>query len=551
MQKKPCKSKMRRILYLLLSVVLLLIGCGQTDACPQFENSDEKREKTVSEDFANVPEPSVDDVEADAENKIEGRLISLIRSGKFERCSTSDMEFNSKDTKEMIAQKLHQCEKMSLYIFDEDSLYILKNLSLLPNLRQLSIRANTEGNCRIEDFTFLAGFSRLEDLSIHYDAEEEIDLSFLAEMETMRKLTLWDCRIRDGTFLEKMPQLESLTLYDTTVDDLAFLEKMPELANLTFCGDGTVKNPEAVGKLSGLQELDLWECGLTDISFLGGLTKLRSLDLSNNAISDLTPLAGMTKLEQFRAERNQIRELSPLAGLSNLYDLSLTGNEITDISALEGLSCLNQVDLINNRITDLSPLAGKEELIKLNVYGNPYADLRPFWNVPALVYGGGEVTEAEVETVGNWMKEQHPEIEEYECIDYVEGDLNQDGRTDIAFVTNEIRRPSRQLFVLLKQKDGGWQEIAALPLAAISGRSGIEPFEAVFMGDGYLMSDDGCLDIYFYQDGKLEPVKKVWVEGSLPGAWHVTIEDMEKDTCLKYDVVSDGQRMVRTDMRYE
>lgn len=550
MEKCSGRRKVWKISCLMLSVTLLLAGCGQADTPKESGENRGEQQTTVLGEAAALPEPEKEE-EAEEEQDVEDRLFSLALHGVFERSTTNDADLKDEDTKEVILQKLSQCEEMGLYVSNEDSLYILEHLYFMPNLKRLWLTIRAE-EYRLEDFDYIAEFSRLEDLSIYYDTETEIDFSFLAKMPTITKLTLWGCRIEDSAFLGQMPQLESLTLYDTSIDDLAILERMSELTELTFAGYTAVKNPEVVGKMSRLQELDLWECGLTDISFLSGLEEMRSIDLGNNSIADLSPLAGMTKLERLWAERNRISDLSPLAGLPNLYDLSLTENEIADISALEELSHLNQVVLTNNRITDLTPLAEKEELIRLNVYGNPCRDLRPVWNVPSLIYGDGEVTKEEAETADQWMKEKHPEIEEYRYIDYAEGDLNQDGRMDIAFVVDEIQRPSRQLFVLLQQEDGFWREIAAVPLTAV-GKSGQEPYCNIFLGGGYLMQQDlwSNDEIYLYEDGKLELARGVWIEGTLPDVWHVTEKDMINDTCLKYDVVLDGQRMVRTKMRYE
>lgn len=263
-------------------------------------------------------------------------------------------------------------------------------------------------------------------------------------------------------------------------------------------------NIETVGKLSELRELTLENCDIADVEFLSNLTELRSINLNRNFIAGMSPLADMTKLERLKAAENEIKDISPLKDLSGLFELVLNGNEISDISALSGLSRLNQVELADNQILDLTPLEGKKELMYLSVSGNPYKDLRPVWHVPVLFYICQKVTDREAEFVKSWMEEQYPTIPEFECIDYMEGDLNKDGRTDIAFVVDGIFEDedgeemydefesSRRLFVLLNQRDGFWREAAALSLMGkYDGGTRGDPYLGSFMGGGYLITKEG------------------------------------------------------------
>ena len=62
----------------------------------------------------------------------------------------------------------------------------------------------------------------------------------------------------------------------------------------------------------GLEELDLSDCGVSDIAPLSGLTGLTRLDLSGNSISDLTPLSGLTGLTYLNLSGNPIPDFSPV-----------------------------------------------------------------------------------------------------------------------------------------------------------------------------------------------------------------------------------------------
>lgn len=568
MNKHIYKRIIWKVLCLTLLFSLFLTGCSQTGSEYEMGEGIEKgQEKTEPENSVVTPKQTEEDDGASAETILE----NLVQDEGFRERVWYDANIKKEDTKEIILRKLEQCESLTLREPPHgNSLFSLEDLSLLPNLKSLTIIIDSWDDSRIEDFTPIAGLSQLEQLYIAYDTEEEIELSFLSEIGTITELYLPNCQIRDIAFLEDMPQLERLSLYETPVEDLAVLEKLPKLVELALRGNADAKNIEAVGKLSKLQDLGLQECGIVDIGFLSGLTELRGVNLNGNSVTDLTPLAGLTKLERLGVAENSVKDISPLKGLSNLFDLALDGNEISDISALSGLSHLNQVGLSNNRISDLSPLAGKEELMYVAVFGNPCTDLKPVWQVP-LLYLVRRVTDDEVEIAENWTREHYPEVTEYKCIDYVEGDLNKDGRTDIAFVMEGRFKDTdgyadegnRRLFVLLKQENGSFKEFTNLPnglsdvrVAASGGMRG-DPYDGIFLGEGYLMMNTSWgsrggvadMEIYLYQEGKLALAKEVYVEDdNFADGYDVTIKDVENNTWLRYAIAMDGYRMVRVDL---
>lgn len=574
--KKGLRLRGWRVLCGILAGSLLLAGCGRMEPVYETQKNgsegQEKREdsdRADTEDTAAISEETREEARSRVEEKI--KLLALLkRDDNFGRCVRESAELEYEDTAEIIKQKLEQCEDLSLSDF-WDPFYSLEELSLLPNLKSLSVRINRDDSM-IRDFSPVTELSRLEKFSVEY-AEKEIDLSFLAGMETVTGLALSNCRIEDLTFLECMPQLKCLSLCETSIDDFAFLDKLPELTELELVSNAGSEHVEAVGKLYDLRDLALEECGIADISFLSGLTELRSLNLNGNSIADITVVENMSKLERLEAAENEIEDILPLKDLSNLYKLELDGNRIRDISSLSGLSHLSQVELSDNQISDLSPLSEKEELVYVSVAENPYTGLKPVWEVPMLSFANfvsPKITDVEAQTAENWMGEQYPEMSIYECIDYVEGDLNGDGRQDIAFVidgffgdayeeepNDEMFGCSRRLFVLLGEEDGFLQKLAEFTLTdRYGGGTRGDPYRGIFLGEGYLISKEewgsgtgaACTNIYFCQQGKLEQVKAIWVDNNNNRRiYDVTVTDLENDT-WSYSVVPDGRRMVRFEL---
>ncbi|MDE7270798.1 MAG: hypothetical protein K2N81_10050, partial [Acetatifactor sp.] len=460
------------ILLLMTECSLLLCACGQEMEPPQDNAVTLSGTVTETKETAETAEAE----KITAENADE-TLALLIEDKGFRERVRYGTDIVEEDSPEIVLQKLNHCESIVLREASYgNAIYSLESLSLLPNLKRLVIDIDQWDDSVIADFTPIAQLSQLEELYISYSKDEQIDLSFLGEMHTITGLFLTRCKVTDFSFLGEMTQLQCLSLYETPIEDLAVLEKLPELVELSLSGNENAKHIEAVGTLTKMQDLGIQYCGIEDISFLSGLAELRGVNLNGNSIADITPLAGLDKLERLGLSENRISDISAIGNMVNLFDLALDGNEIQDISVLGKLPHLNQVGISDNQIEDLSPLAGKEELMYAAVFGNPIKSMEPVFEVPMLLYTDRAALEEEEKTfITDWLAEHYPEAEEFTCVDFIQGDLNNDGLQDIAFVVDSYafdifdedfpeRMPEdRRLFILLQQKDGSWMEQAYTP----------------------------------------------------------------------------------------
>lgn len=121
--------------------------------------------------------------------------------------------------------------------------------------------------------------------------------------------------------------------------------------------------------------LNLHECYLEDVSFLGGVTNLNWLDLIKNKITGRFPLQPLTTLTKLNLGFNNISDISFLENLKALQELYLGHNKISDISPLTHLTRLKKLSLELNQISDISALQELTNLTKLNLYGNKFSDI--------------------------------------------------------------------------------------------------------------------------------------------------------------------------------
>ena len=126
-----------------------------------------------------------------------------------------------------------------------------------------------------------------------------------------------------------------------------------------------------------LEELDLSNNQISDVTLLAGLRKLKELDLSDNStakgksITNLTGLELAINLEKLDLSNNQISDVTPLKNLKNLEELDLSNNQISDVTPLKDLKNLEKLDLSYNSIEDPLYLASLENLTTLDISENP------------------------------------------------------------------------------------------------------------------------------------------------------------------------------------
>ena len=107
---------------------------------------------------------------------------------------------------------------------------------------------------------------------------------------------------------------------------------------------------------SDVQDLDLSDMGIWDITALTNCQYVTRLNLSGNQISDLSPLMNMPYLQWLDISYNNVSDLRPLMGISTLSFLNASNNSISSTSALSMMTGLGTLYLDNNPIRDFAGL---------------------------------------------------------------------------------------------------------------------------------------------------------------------------------------------------
>ena len=196
------------------------------------------------------------------------------------------------------------------------------------------------------------------------------------EMATLRQLDAVSMDIRNLAGLEAAVNLEDLNLHNNAISDISPLTGLTKLRHIGLEENVIIDLPR-LEKLIGLEGLHLGHNLITDLSPLEGLINLRGISLHHNAISDLSPLAGLVKLEWIGMSDNPLADLAPLSGLTNLRNFHGWGTPVVNLAGIAKLPKLREINVCGGGISDLSPLADAKGLKELYLPGNEVSDLSP------------------------------------------------------------------------------------------------------------------------------------------------------------------------------
>lgn len=117
--------------------------------------------------------------------------------------------------------------------------------------------------------------------------------------------------------------------------------------------------------------------GIKSLAGLENCVAVQEIDLENNEITDLTPMAGLKLIQSLTLARNKIESIAPLAELERLQYLELSGNAVTDLAPLAKMTNMRSLYLSDNKITKIEVVKGLKKTWTLYLAGNKVEDFSP------------------------------------------------------------------------------------------------------------------------------------------------------------------------------
>lgn len=184
------------------------------------------------------------------------------------------------------------------------------------------------------DLDQIAGCDDVLDMDLRSNrTAQPVDLSRLAHIQGLRRLSLERMQFTNLQALKSLPHLNSLTIAHCDFNDFDALNGLN--VETLFLWNNKLARFAAGLDLPRLENLYLSSNRITDLSFVASYPALKCLHADGNRITDVSPLASCTALESLWIDDNPLATLAPLAG--RRYQRMHVSNELSAERAALGL----------------------------------------------------------------------------------------------------------------------------------------------------------------------------------------------------------------------
>lgn len=158
--------------------------------------------------------------------------------------------------------------------------------------------------------------------------------------------------------------------------------------------------------LINLEEIDISDNYLSDVSWLDCCLKLKKVNLSNNRIVSLSNIEENQELEYIDASNNDISDISSIKFLTEIKYLDLSNNELKSINDVSTAYSLESLFLSNNNLDNdkfYDRLSSLENLVELGV-GNcniKFTDIKSLGYINNLKYLDISGTNPSMDNIAN------------------------------------------------------------------------------------------------------------------------------------------------------
>lgn len=251
----------------------------------------------------------------------------------------------------------------------------ISDLALLKNLRKLSIQGN-----QITDISPLFELTQLEQLKLNCNPITNI--KGIEAMSELRMISLANCEVEDISPLFNLPNLKHLQLEYSPAKSIEGIEKCKYLCGLYI--DGT-----QITDLSPLANVDFsYAEESSGVLFIGGVSGDGGvlIHLSGIPYTDLSALARIKKFDYLTLTDGDPTKILPYLEGSRVYLFAWSGKTISHISELSGISGIKQLHLPHNpNLISLNGIEAYPDLFYIKLVNCPnLRDLTPLLSLPKI-----------------------------------------------------------------------------------------------------------------------------------------------------------------------
>lgn len=168
------------------------------------------------------------------------------------------------------------------------------------------------------------------------------------------ELRFGDTAISDISILAALPQIARLSLINRRIQDFSPLSRLPALRHLELDGSN-ISSFEQTGGLPNATHVSAMGTPLSNLAGLGSEDSLRTLDVSRTYVDDLRPLASYN-LSSLYAAHTGISNINPLSEMHQLATLNISYTLVDDVSPLQRLSKLRNLHISSTAVSSISQI---------------------------------------------------------------------------------------------------------------------------------------------------------------------------------------------------
>lgn len=247
----------------------------------------------------------------------------------------------------------------------------ISDVSPLKDLTQLKFLYISHNN--ISDISSLKNLTNLENFD--FAVNKVLEMSIVKNFKKLTLLDIYSNKISDISYVKELENLTYLRADNNNIENIDALKNLKLFENLDL-GNNKIKDISVINGLTNLTKLSLKGNDLDSIN-LDKLAKLEDLNLENNKISDISFLEKVNKLTSLNLNKNNVENIEAVSNLKDLVYLYLKNNKISNIDALKSLNKLSNLTLSNNNVSDISALKDLNELSSVKIDGNKIKDFSP------------------------------------------------------------------------------------------------------------------------------------------------------------------------------
>lgn len=146
------------------------------------------------------------------------------------------------------------------------------------------------------------------------------------------------------------------------------LQALVDLESFSISHNNSLENLEPLTYFKRIKQLNIDNCGVSDILPLTTLASLNELSLPNNPLINLGSLDKLNKLTSLNLENTSIEDLDVLSLMTWVKSLNIAGTKIKKLKGIESMSGLETLVLNNTQIKSLKGIEELPNLKELTCY---------------------------------------------------------------------------------------------------------------------------------------------------------------------------------------